>query len=76
MLITAPNLTRPDDSYARLIATHDGLTEAESHALNARLLLRDGKIDEAVAAMKKSLELDPKGPLAEETRETLKALKR
>ena len=39
MLITAPNLTRPDDSYARLIATHDGLTEAESHALNARLIL-------------------------------------
>jgi hypothetical protein len=39
MLITTPNLTRPDDSYARLIATHDGLTEAESHALNARLIL-------------------------------------
>jgi hypothetical protein len=39
MLVTTPNLTRPDDSYARLIATHDGLTEAESHALNARLIL-------------------------------------
>ncbi len=39
MLITSPNLTRPDDSYARLIQTHDGLTEAESHALNARLIL-------------------------------------
>jgi tetratricopeptide (TPR) repeat protein len=49
---------------------------AMAHALNARLLLRDGKIDEAVAAMRKSLELDPKGPLAEETRETLKAMKK
>jgi hypothetical protein len=38
-LITANNLTDPDDSYARLIATHDGLTEAQSHALNARLVL-------------------------------------
>ena len=39
MLITTPNLSRPDDSYARLIATHEGLTESESHALNARLIL-------------------------------------
>ena len=39
MLITTPNLSRPDDSYARLIALHDGLTEDESHALNARLIL-------------------------------------
>lgn len=39
MLTTAPNLTRPDDSYATLIAAHDGLTEGESHALNARLIL-------------------------------------
>lgn len=49
---------------------------AMANALHARLLLRDGKIDEAVAAMRKSLELDSKGPLAEETRETLKALKK
>jgi hypothetical protein len=39
VLITTPNLTKPDESYARLIATHDGLSEAESHALNARLIL-------------------------------------
>jgi len=38
-LIVTNNLTDPDESYARLIATHDGLTEAESHALNARLVL-------------------------------------
>ena len=39
MLITKPNLTRPDDIYANLIAAHDGLSEAESHAMNARLIL-------------------------------------
>lgn len=39
MLVTTPNLTRPDDSYARLIATHEGLRDEESHALNARLIL-------------------------------------
>lgn len=39
MLKTAANLTRPDDSYAMLIAAHEGLTEAESHAMNARLIL-------------------------------------
>ena len=38
-LITAPNLETPDASYAALIAAHDGLSEAESHALNARLVL-------------------------------------
>lgn len=38
-LVTTPNLPRPDESYARLIAAHDGLTEAESQAMNARLIL-------------------------------------
>lgn len=39
MLVKIPNLPRPDEAYARLIAAHDGLSEAESHALNARLVL-------------------------------------
>lgn len=39
MLITTPNLETPDATYAALIAAHDGLSEAESHALNARLVL-------------------------------------
>jgi hypothetical protein len=30
---------RGDDVYAALLAAHDGLDEAESHALNARLVL-------------------------------------
>ena len=39
MLTTTPNLSRPDETYASLIAAHEGLTEAASHAMNARLVL-------------------------------------
>jgi hypothetical protein len=39
MLVKTPNLPRPDEAYAWLIAAHYGLSEAESHALNARLVL-------------------------------------
>ncbi|MGF1626514.1 MAG: DUF2783 domain-containing protein [Alphaproteobacteria bacterium] len=38
-LITGPNLPDPDSVYARLIAWHDGRAEAESHRLNAKLVL-------------------------------------
>ena len=38
-LITTPNLEDPDAAYAALLAAHKGLSEAESHALNARLVL-------------------------------------
>ena len=34
-----PNLTAPDDAYALLLAAHEGLSKAESDALNARLIL-------------------------------------
>jgi hypothetical protein len=37
---TAPTtLERPDDFYAALLAAHEGLSDAQSHALNARLVL-------------------------------------
>jgi hypothetical protein len=39
MLITRPNIPDPDGFYAELIAAHAGLSEAESQALNARLIL-------------------------------------
>jgi hypothetical protein len=39
MLITEPNLESPDDFYEALIDTHRELSEAQSHALNARLVL-------------------------------------
>jgi len=38
-LITTPNLSDPDAAYAALLAAHKGLGEAESQALNARLVL-------------------------------------
>ena len=38
-LIDTPNLADPDGFYADLLAGHDGLSEAESAALNARLVL-------------------------------------
>jgi len=63
VLIATPNLTRPDESYAQLIATHDGLSEAESHALNARLILilMNQIGDHAVLAEAMRLARDPKG---------------
>lgn len=38
-LVTKPNIAQPDDFYAALLAAHDGLSEAETHRLNARLVL-------------------------------------
>lgn len=34
-----PNIAGADDFYAELLAAHEGLSKAESDALNARLLL-------------------------------------
>ncbi len=39
MLNTEPHLERPDDFYEALLAAHQGLDAAHSHALNARLVL-------------------------------------
>jgi hypothetical protein len=38
-LITTPNLRDPDAAYAALLTVHKGLTETESQAMNARLVL-------------------------------------
>ncbi len=38
-LNTAPHLTAPDDFYEALIDAHQGLSDDDSHALNARLVL-------------------------------------
>ena len=38
-LDTEPNLPAPDDFYERLIATHRGLTDAQSALVNAKLIL-------------------------------------
>lgn len=39
MLTTDANLKDPDQAYAALLAAHEGLSEADSAALNARLIL-------------------------------------
>lgn len=36
---TEPRIAAPDDFYEALIDAHQGLSEAESQALNARLIL-------------------------------------
>ncbi len=38
-LITSPHLDAPDEFYEALIDSHRGLSTAQSHALNARLVL-------------------------------------
>lgn len=38
-LRTQPNIPDPDGFYAELIGAHEGLSEAESAAFNARLIL-------------------------------------
>ncbi|MCI5112193.1 MAG: DUF2783 domain-containing protein [Marivita sp.] len=38
-LNTAPNVPDPDGFYAELLATHEGLSDDDSIALNARLIL-------------------------------------
>ena len=38
-LNTQPNIDRPDDFYQALIEAHAGLSEEQSAALNARLIL-------------------------------------
>jgi hypothetical protein len=38
-LVTTPHLSAPDDFYEMLIDAHRELTTAQSHALNARLVL-------------------------------------
>jgi hypothetical protein len=62
-LNTDPNIDRPDDFYQALIDAHAGLTEAQSAALNARLILllanQVGDVDTlraAIAAARDALE--------------------
>ncbi|OCW57892.1 DUF2783 domain-containing protein [Hoeflea olei] len=38
-LVTALNIAAPDEFYEKLIRAHEGLSDDESAALNARLIL-------------------------------------
>lgn len=62
-LILSPNLDNSDDFYAALLAAHEGLDEASTHALNARLILilanHIGNLDvlaEALTAARRSID--------------------
>ena len=61
MLNTNPNFAKPDEVYAKLLAAHEGRSESESHAMNARLILllmnhigNESVIEEALVAAGKS----------------------
>jgi hypothetical protein len=67
LLVTTPNLDAPDDVYEALIDAHRDLDAAQSHALNARLVLLLANhvgslavLREALAAARASA--DPTGP--------------
>lgn len=53
--VTAQNLDKPDEFYARLLSAHEGLSKSESDAFNARLILlmanRIGDLDVLDALM-------------------------
>jgi hypothetical protein len=55
MLTLTPNLEETDGFYAALLEAHEGLSDAESEALNARLILilanHIGRQDVLVAAL-------------------------
>lgn len=38
-LVTAPNLAEHDEFYAQLVSAHEGMSDEESQAFNARLIL-------------------------------------
>ena len=61
VLVTRPNLARPDEVYARLLAAHEELTTEESDAFNARLvlILLNHVGDEAVLDQALSLAAEP-----------------
>jgi hypothetical protein len=66
-LNTQPNLDRPDELYARLLAAHRDLDDAQSAKVNAKLVLLlanhigDAKvIDEAIAAAREDVVTESK----------------
>ncbi len=54
-LITDPHLDAPDDFYEALIDAHRDLPLAESHALNARLVLLLANHVGSLAVLKEAL---------------------
>ena len=61
---TEPRIDRPDDFYEALLLAHQGLSTAQSHALNARLVLllanQVGDLDVLKAALHAARQENPK----------------
>jgi hypothetical protein len=56
-LITAPNLSAPDDFYQSLLEAHQDLSPQESHALNARLVLLLANHVGSIEVLREALQL-------------------
>ncbi|MDR6267203.1 DUF2783 domain-containing protein [Roseobacter sp. N2S] len=52
-----PNIEDADGFYAELLGAHEGLSEAESHALNARLVLLLSNVVGDRAVLRRAMEL-------------------
>ena len=69
-LVTDPNIAAPDDFYEALIDIHRDLSEAESHALNARLVLLLANHIGSMAVLKQALAAARAGATTQAAKET------
>ncbi|MEJ8813063.1 DUF2783 domain-containing protein [Variovorax ureilyticus] len=66
MLNTRPTGLRYDDMYESLIAAHQGLTPAQSHLVNARLVLLLANHISDLPVLAEAFELARKGVVGEQ----------
>lgn len=62
-LVTEPNLEAPDDFYAALIEAHRDLSAAQSHELNAKLVLLLANQVGSLAVLRQALDAARKSTL-------------
>ena len=60
-LNTAPNLAHPDEFYEALIAMHHDLDDAESQAVNARLILLLANHIGDIAVLREAMQIAREG---------------
>lgn len=67
MLNTQPNMASYDDFYEALLTAHQGLETAESHAMNARLVLLLANHIGDAAVLQEALRIARGQPVAAES---------
>lgn len=67
MLNTQPNMASYDDFYEALLTAHQGLETAESHAMNARLVLLLANHIGDAAVLQEALRIARGQPVATES---------